>query len=170
VQETAVTRRGPGRALILKSKLIIPADVPRPDESVAPDRGQLKRGTADVVVLSQQSDYRHMALRRPYLAMSTAEAHQLTVSGERLTMQMASVFRRFDASHDGTSDHCIAPMSNDCHACGSAQASVRRPISLEHLRKSKGRRPQTGRECCLFAGYPCGQIKAVRAGADHQDI
>jgi hypothetical protein len=65
----------------------------------------------------------------PYLAMSTTEAHQLTASGERLTMQMANVFRCFDTPHDGTSDHCGAPMSNDCQACGSAQAGVRRSIA-----------------------------------------
>jgi hypothetical protein len=34
-------------------------------------------------------------------------------------------------------DDCGAPMSNDCQACGSAQAHARRSISLEHLHKNK---------------------------------
>jgi hypothetical protein len=34
-------------------------------------------------------------------------------------------------------DDCGAPMSNDCQACGSAQAHARRSISLEYLHKNK---------------------------------
>jgi hypothetical protein len=54
-----------------------------------------------------------------------------------------------------------APMGNDCQPCGDAQAHVRLSISLEYLHKDKGRRPQTGRRWCPFAGYAGDQIKAA---------
>jgi hypothetical protein len=73
----------------------------------------------------------------PYLVMSTAEAHLLTVSGDRDQQ------RRWEVSSDvlmclmmEPCDDCGAPMSNDCQACGCAQAHVRLSISLEYLHKN----------------------------------
>jgi hypothetical protein len=74
----------------------------------------------------------------PYLVMSTAEAHLLTVSGERDRQS------RWEVSYDvllssmmEPGDDCGAPMSNDCRACGHAQTHVRLSISLEYLHKNK---------------------------------
>jgi hypothetical protein len=58
-------------------------------------------------------------------------------------------------------DHCGAPMSNNCQTCGSAQARVRRLISLEYLHNDNRWRLQIGMRHCRSAGYPGDQIKAV---------
>jgi hypothetical protein len=101
----------------------------------------------------------------PYLVMSTAEAHLLTVSEDRDRQSRWEV--AYDVSLSSIMEpggDCGAWMGNDCQPCGHAQAHVRQSISLEYLHKDKGRRPQMGRRCSRFTGYPGDQIKAAGAG------
>jgi hypothetical protein len=92
--------------------------------------------------------------------MSPAEAHLLTLYGERPTMQMVSFSRRLDTPDDGTSDYCGAPMSNDCQTL--ALRSLCEAVNLIGV-SAQGQRlgPQIGMRRCRFAGYPGDQIKAA---------
>jgi hypothetical protein len=52
-------------------------------------------------------------------------------------------------------------MSNDCQACGSVQADVKRSISLESLHEDKQWTLQMGMRYYPFAGYRGNQIKVA---------
>jgi hypothetical protein len=66
-------------------------------------------------------------------------------------------------------DHCRAPMSNDCQACGSAQAHMRQSIPWEYPPRTKIDAANT-KQMLSISGYPGNQIKAEGAGGDRQNV